>query len=84
MRITALIYAAVVGTFAAHLLNIYINQKYGATTISLTTYIIPIVSNIGGVALLGEQITWVTVLGMALIIGGIFVMNNVLGDNDTG
>ncbi len=83
MGIAALIYAALVGTFAAHLLNIYINQKYGATTISMTTYVIPIVSNIGGVVLLGEQITWVTVLGMVLIIGGIFVMNNILSRNET-
>ncbi len=79
-----LLYAAVVGTFAAHLLNVHINQKYGATTISVTNYIIPIVSNIGGVILLDEEITWVTSLGMLLIIGGIFVMNNVLGDNETG
>lgn len=83
MGISALFYAAFVGTFAAHLLNVHINQKYGATTISMTTYIIPVVSNIGGAILLDEEITWVTVLGMIFIIGGIFVMNNVLGENET-
>lgn len=37
--------------------------------------LIPLTTIVGGVALLGETLTWLTVLGGALIIGSIFMVN---------
>jgi drug/metabolite transporter (DMT)-like permease len=44
----------------------------------MTTYIIPIVSILGGAILLDEVITVRTLLGMALIIIGILAVNDVI------
>ena len=78
MGYAVLLYAALIGTFASHLLNVHINQKYGATIVSMTTYIIPIVSILGGAILLDEVITVRTLLGMALIIIGVLAVNDVI------
>lgn len=71
----ALIYAAMVGTFGGLLLAVYNIKRFGATATAMTAYVIPIVAGIGGVLFLGEQITAVMLLGMALIIGGIAIIN---------
>ena len=37
--------------------------------------LIPLTTMVGGVALLGEKLTWLTVIGGALVIGSIFLVN---------
>ena len=69
--ITALIYAAAAGTFGGLILFLWVNQRFGATAASLTSYVLPVVAATGGVLFLGEAITPVMLAGMALIIGGI-------------
>ncbi len=71
IHVGALLYATVVGTFLALLLSLYIIQHYGATTASLTTYIIPVMATLLGSLLLHEHVTGVMVLGMVLIFGGL-------------
>ncbi|MBW8010424.1 MAG: DMT family transporter [Chloroflexi bacterium] len=71
----ALGYAAVVGTFFATIVEFYIVKRFGATTSAMTTYIVPVVASIGGVFMLGEQITVGMLFGMLLILGGIVVLN---------
>ncbi|MCA9926740.1 MAG: DMT family transporter [Anaerolineales bacterium] len=71
----ALIYAALVGTFSGLLLAVYNIQRFGATAAAMTAYVIPIVAGLGGVLFLGERITAVMLVGMALIIGGIAILN---------
>lgn len=66
-----LLYAAAAGTFGGLLLSFHITQRHGATAVSLTSYIIPVVAAVGGVLLLGEQVTSTMLAGMALIIGGV-------------
>ncbi len=71
----ALIYAALVGTFAGMLLAFYNIQRFGATASALTAYVIPVVTSVAGVIVLGETISATMMLGMALIIGGIVLIN---------
>jgi len=71
----ALGYAAVVGTFLGLLLNFYNIQRFGATAGAMATYFIPIFATLGGVILLGEQITPGMLAGMALILSGVWLIN---------
>jgi len=71
----ALVYAAVAGTFGGLMLFLSVNQRYGATAASLTSYILPVVAAAGGVLFLDEQVTPIMLAGMGLIIAGIMVLN---------
>lgn len=71
----ALGYASIMGTFSGTLLAVYIIQRFGATAVSMTTYVIPIVTVIGGTAILGERITPDMLLGVGLIVSGIAIIN---------
>lgn len=71
----ALLYAAAAGTFGGMMLFLWINQRFGATAASLTSYVLPVVAAAGGVLFLDEAITPVMLAGMALIIGGIATLN---------
>ena len=73
--ITALVYAAAAGTFGGLMLFLWVNQRFGATAASLTSYVLPVVAAVGGVLFLGETITPIMLAGMALIIGGIVTLN---------
>jgi drug/metabolite transporter (DMT)-like permease len=50
---SALIYSAIIGTFAGFLLAFYNIKRFGATAAAMTSYIIPLVTGTGGVLLLG-------------------------------
>ena len=69
--VAGLIYAAVVGTFLGFMLSFYTIKRFGATPAVMTTYVIPIVAGVGGVLLLGEEITGAMVIGMIVIASGI-------------
>lgn len=71
----ALLYAALVGTFAGMMLAFYNIQRFGATASAVTAYVIPIVASVGGVFLLGETITKGMAFGMGLIVGGVAIIN---------
>ena len=73
--VAALVYAAAAGTFGGLMLFLWVNQRFGATAASLTSYVLPVVAAVGGVLFLGEQITPVMAAGMALIIAGIALLN---------
>jgi drug/metabolite transporter (DMT)-like permease len=68
-------WASVVGTFFGLLLSFYIIKRFGATASAMTAYIIPIVSGIGGALLLDEAITFGMIIGIALMLTGILVIN---------
>jgi drug/metabolite transporter (DMT)-like permease len=72
----ALIYAALVGTFLAFLLAFYNIKRFGATPAAMTSYVIPVVTGIGGVIILGETFTPTMLLGMSVIISGIVIINS--------
>lgn len=71
----ALGYAAAAGTFGGLMLFLWVNQRFGATASSMTSYVLPVVTAAGGVFFLDETITPVMLAGMALIIAGIALLN---------
>ncbi len=66
-------YSGLIGTFAGFWLTFIIVKKYGATTSSLPTYIMPAVSGILGVLVLGELMTIPLFLGASVILAGVFL-----------
>jgi drug/metabolite transporter (DMT)-like permease len=75
----ALFYAALAGNFAGMLLAFYNIQRFGATSAALVAYIIPVVATLGGALWLNERISVGMLLGMALIIVGIAIINRRSG-----
>lgn len=71
----ALTYSALVGTFLAMGLSFYIVQRFGVTASAMGLYVTPIVSGVGGVLILDEQITAGMLIGMAFIAVGIALIN---------
>ena len=69
-----LLYSALFGTFFGLMLSFYNIKRFGATPAVLTTYIIPIVAGIGGVLILGEEITLTMLFGMGIIVSGIALL----------
>ncbi|MGD2027075.1 MAG: DMT family transporter [Anaerolineales bacterium] len=68
-------WAALTGTFLGMMLSFYITKRFGATSASMTAYVIPVVATLGGALLLDEKITWGIIAGMVLIFGGIALIN---------
>jgi drug/metabolite transporter (DMT)-like permease len=60
----------VLGTGIAYVLQYGLIRDAGATTAATVTYLIPVVSTLAGVVLLGEQLTWNQPLGAAVIVAG--------------
>ncbi|MXX50676.1 MAG: DMT family transporter [Chloroflexi bacterium] len=75
--VLALGYTALVGTFLAFMLSFYNIKRFGATAAALASYIIPIVASVGGVLALNEEITQTMLAGMAVIIVGIALLQEV-------
>jgi len=73
---SALLYAALVGTFAGMWLGFLIIKRYGATTASQTAYVIPVVTTILGAIILDEHVTPVMLIGMSIILLGIALLNS--------
>jgi drug/metabolite transporter (DMT)-like permease len=71
----ALVYAALVGTFAGMMLAFHNIKRFGATAAAMTAYIIPLVAGIGGILVLGETFTVTMLVGMGIIIIGIAIIN---------
>ena len=71
----ALLYHAVIGTFLAFLLNLYIINKFSATAGSESSYISPVVATVLGAMLLDEIVTPIMIVGMVLIFAGLTILN---------
>jgi len=66
----ALLYLAIVGTMLAYSAYMYALSRMRITTMSLYSYVNPIVAVILGWLVLGERLTPVSVAGIAIILGG--------------
>ena len=71
----ALVYAALVGTFAGFLLAFHNVKRFGATTAAMVLYITPIVAALAGIVVLGETISTGMLVGTILIVIGIALIN---------
>ena len=50
-------------------------QRYPASSLQAFTFLTPVWGVLLGGLLLGESITWAVALGMALVAGGVFLVN---------
>jgi drug/metabolite transporter (DMT)-like permease len=71
----ALAWLGLLGSCTAYLLFFYLNNAWGPTRASLVTYAFPVVGLILGVVFNGEAVDWRLLLGSALVVGGIGVVN---------
>jgi drug/metabolite transporter (DMT)-like permease len=66
---------ALLGTAIAYVLYYWLIEHTGATRTSLVTYLIPITGVLWGAWLLNEPIKWDALIGLALIVAGIGLVN---------
>ena len=61
------------GTGLAYILNYQVIRAVGATIASTVTYVVPVVSTVLGIVVLGEALAWNQPLGAAIVIAGVLV-----------
>ncbi len=71
----ALLILSLMGTAFAYVLYYWLIEHTGATRTSLVTYLIPITGVMWGALLLNEPVEWEALVGLALIIAGIGLVN---------
>jgi drug/metabolite transporter (DMT)-like permease len=71
----ALAWLGLLGSCLAYLLYFHLINTWDATRTSMVTYVLPVIGLILGVIFLGEKADWRLVLGSALVVGGIVVVN---------
>lgn len=75
----AVLWIGLLGSGVAYLVFFRLLRAWGATRTSLVAYLLPIVGIALGAIVLGETIDAALLIGTALIIGGIFVVNSRFG-----
>ncbi len=73
----AFLLLVLLSTVLAFAIYYRVMEFIGATTMSMTTYMIPIVATILGVVVLHEQLGWPVYLGSVLILIGVMTVNGV-------
>jgi drug/metabolite transporter (DMT)-like permease len=74
--VVALVYVGVFSGALAYLAYFALIDTVGATRANLVFYLIPIVSAVGGWLLLGETLSWVTLVGFAVVLGGFVLIES--------
>jgi drug/metabolite transporter (DMT)-like permease len=69
-QILSILALGVIGTGLTFLLNYSLIRDVGATVTSTVAYVMPIVSTVLGVALLGEPLAWYQPVGAVIVISG--------------
>jgi drug/metabolite transporter (DMT)-like permease len=69
----ALMYLGLMPTGLAFLLRFFIIKRYGFTFMAQVGYLVPLFSVLFGALLLNEAVTSTMLIGLALILGGIFI-----------
>jgi drug/metabolite transporter (DMT)-like permease len=70
-----LLWLGLLGSCLAFILYFSLIHSIGPTRTSMVTYILPLVGVILGTIFLGERLHWTALLGGALILSGIAVVN---------
>jgi drug/metabolite transporter (DMT)-like permease len=71
--VASLIILGMLGTGVAYVLNYRLIADEGPTAASTTTYLLPIVAVVLGFLVVDEPVTWPMVVGMVLVLGGVFL-----------
>jgi drug/metabolite transporter (DMT)-like permease len=72
----ALAYLTIFGSVLTYTAYVYALKSLRTSTISLYAYINPVVAVILGWLVLGERMTWVSVLAMIVILGGVAMVQS--------
>lgn len=75
----AVLWLGLLGSGVAYLLAFRIIRAWGATRMTLVTYVMPVVGIVLGVIVLSEQLHLAEILGTVLIIGGLLLANSRYG-----
>ncbi len=75
----AVFWLGLLGSGLAYLSYFRILQHWGATRTSMVAYLLPVVGILLGAVVLSEAVSWTTLLGTALVIGGIALVNSRYG-----
>jgi len=71
----AILWLGLLGSCLAYLMFFYLINAWGPTRASLVTYVFPVIGLILGIIFLREAADWRLIVGSALIVGGILVVN---------
>jgi len=71
----AILWLGLLGTCIAYLLFFWLINAWGPTRTSLVTYVFPVIGLVLGIIFLHEAADWRLLVGSALIVGGIGVVN---------
>ena len=71
----ALLWLGLLCSCIAYIFYFYLLHKVGPTSVSLVTYIPPLIGVLLGITFLGESFYWQSILGALLILSGIFLVN---------
>jgi len=74
VAILSVVYAGLVGTFAAFLSRFALIKRFGATDAALIDYVVPVMAAAGGVLLLDEAVTGTMLVGMVIILIGVRIV----------
>ena len=77
--VLAVVWLGVLGSGFAYLAFFRLLSRWGATRTSLVAYVLPVVGIVLGVLVLSEQVDARILLGTALIIGGVALVNSRYG-----
>ena len=75
MTWVALLWLGLLGSALAYMIYFSMLKRIGPTRMSTVTYIPPMIGMLLGALFLGEQITWISILGALLILSGILIVN---------
>jgi drug/metabolite transporter (DMT)-like permease len=78
--ILAVVWLGLFGSGAAYLINFRLLGRIGATRTSILAYFLPVVGIISGALMFGETIDGAVMVGTALVIGGIALVNAKIGE----
>jgi drug/metabolite transporter (DMT)-like permease len=71
----AILWLGVLGTGLAYILYFRVMAAWGATRTTLVTYVMPVIAIVLGFVFLGERLRPAELVGTALIIGGVVLVN---------
>ena len=77
--LVAVLWLGFIGSGLAYLANFRLLSHWGATRTSLVAYLLPVVGIVAGAVMFGETIDLRVVLGTALVIGGVALVNSRFG-----
>ena len=78
--VIAVVWLGILGSGVAYLLNFRLLSRIGATRTSILAYFLPIVGIVSGAIMFGETIDLYVVIGTAMVIGGVALVNSRMGE----